>query len=76
MSSLVARLPPRFPSLALCTANDGKLDSARGTRLMISHSAYELRYVHLSQAAQTSPHFCTFGGWGLAQTSHVDAVFA
>ena len=54
-SSLVARLPPRFPSMAVCTANDGKLDSARGTRLVISRSAYELSCVHLPQAARASP---------------------
>ena len=35
MSSLVPRLPPSFPSLALRTANDGKLDEDWGTRLVI-----------------------------------------
>ena len=33
MSSLVARLPPRFPSLALCDANDGKLDRGQGNKV-------------------------------------------
>ena len=39
MSTLVPRLLPSFQSLALCTANDGKLDRAWGTRLVISDSA-------------------------------------
>ena len=39
MSSLVPRFPPSFLSLALRTANDGKLDGAWGT---ISDSAMNL----------------------------------
>ena len=42
MSCLVPRLLPSFPSLVLRTANDGKLDGAWGTKLVISDSAYEL----------------------------------
>ena len=40
MSSLVPRLPPSLPSLAVCTANDGKLDGAWETRLVLSDSAH------------------------------------
>ena len=35
MGSLVPRLFPSFPTLAVRTANDGKLDGAWGTRLVI-----------------------------------------
>ena len=48
MSSLVPRLPPSFLLLEVHTANDGKLDRARGTRLMVS---YELSCMHMPQAA-------------------------
>ena len=34
--------PASFPSLALHTANDGKLDGAWGTRIVISDSMHEL----------------------------------
>ena len=50
MSGLIPRLP-NFPSLAVHTANDGKLDGAWGMRLVISDSAYEVRCTHMPQAA-------------------------
>ena len=39
-------------SLAVYTANNGKLDVAWGTRLVIADSAYELSYAHLQQATR------------------------
>ena len=39
-------------SLAGRTANDGKLDVAWGTKVVISDSTYELSCAHLLQAAQ------------------------
>ena len=52
MSSLVPRLPPSFLLLEVCAANGGKLDGARGTRLVVSDSAYVLSCMHMPQAAQ------------------------
>ena len=40
------------PSLAGRTANDGKLDVAWGTKVVISDSTYELSCAHLLQAAR------------------------
>ena len=54
MRSLVPRLLSSVPSLAVCTANDGKLDGAWGTRRVISDSVYELSYIHVPQAAWAS----------------------
>ena len=54
MSSLVPRYPPSFRSLTVCTANDGKVDRAWGTRPLISDSANELTCVHMRQAVQAS----------------------
>ena len=34
--------PPSFLSLAVHTVNDGKLDGALGTRIVISNSTYEI----------------------------------
>ena len=53
MSSLVPRLPPNFPLLAVHSANNGILDRAWGTTTVISDSAYELSYAHVPQAVRT-----------------------
>ena len=53
MSSPVPRLFSSVPSLAVRTANDGKLDVAWGMRRVISDSMYlyKLSCVHVPQAA-------------------------
>ena len=52
LAGIIYMAPTSFPSLALCTANDGKLDGTWGTRLVISDSAYELSCAHLPRAAR------------------------
>ena len=47
MSSHAPSLLPSFLSLAVGTANDGKLDGAWVTRLVISDVAYELSCAHM-----------------------------
>ena len=47
MNSHAPSLLPSFPSLAVDTANNGKLDGTRVTRLVISDVAYELSCAHI-----------------------------